>query len=117
LPRVDGHVAAVGVPPVGLHVVHFVEFVELLGFIPCTAGFALPLCCSWPFEAALPCDVVFELACVELEECIWPFELALELACVELEDVASGFACPGATWSEGAAATDASACASTWAAG
>jgi hypothetical protein len=70
-----------------------VDVVELLGFMPGMAGFALPLCWTAPF------DVV------------------LELVCVELEDAASCFACPGATWSEGAAATDASACASTWAAG
>jgi hypothetical protein len=69
---------------VGLQVVHFVEVVELLGFMPAMAGFALPFCCTWPFE---------------------------------LEAVASCFACPGATWSEGAAETDWSACASTWAAG
>ena len=93
VPFVDGHVAADGVPPVGSQVVHFVEVVELSGFMPATAGLALPFCCTTPFDA------VFELA--------W----------VELDDVASCFACPGATWSEGAAETDASACASTWAAG
>ena len=114
------HVAAELLPVVGPHVVQWP--VELVGFMPATAGFALALCCTCPFE------VVVELAFVELEECSWPFELAfelawaelawVELACVELEDVVSCFACPGATWSEaGATETVTSACASTWAAG
>jgi len=109
------HVAAELLPVVGPHVVQWP--VELVGFMPATAGFALALCCTCPFE------VVVELAFVELEECSRPFELAFELAWVELvwvelEDVVSCFACPGATWSEaGATETVTSACASTWAAG
>jgi len=69
------HVAAEGVPLVGPQVVQWP--VEVDGFMPATAGLALPFCCTWPFDVA--------------------FELALELAWVELEEAASCFACPGAT--------------------
>ena len=58
------------------------------GFMPATAAFVLPFCCTWACE--------FELA--------W----LVELVWVELVDVAvvPCFACPGATWSDVDTETD-----------
>ena len=83
-------VAAVLEPLVGPQVVQWP--VLFAGFMPATAAFVLPFCCTWACE--------FELAC----ELAW----LVELVWVELVDVAvvPCFACPGATWSDVDTETD-----------
>jgi hypothetical protein len=67
-----GHVAAVDVPPVAPQVVQWPVLVD--GFMPATAGDALPLCWSCPFELVLVLDWLEAL--VDASLFTWPGALA-----------------------------------------